>query len=179
MGHYKVVATYGRARVVFVVEAKNGRQATAKARHEAKGQGMNRILVNSVREFDEVVIEFAPLHEAPLTALGGTCDVVDWSTVYAGMARPHGVPVLSVDQINARIEEVRSRFVFFVPKPERSPLIAYELVGRVFIDDGVSGRQELYERSPFELAFLLYEWSVYVGCYSDEFDQFVEEIWVK
>ena len=179
MDQYKVIATYGLTRVVFVVEAKNGRQATVQARREAKASGMNRILVNSVKKLDEVVVEFAPLHEAPLSALGGTCDNTDWSTVYAGMARPRGVPALSVGQLNAKIEDVWGRFVFFTSKSDRPPLKAYELRGRFFLDDGVSGRQEIYERSLFELAMLLYEWSVYVGCYSDEFDQFVEEVWVK
>ena len=169
MDQYKIIATHGRTRVVFVVEAKNGRQATAQARREAKASGMNRILVNSVKKLDEVVVEFAPLYEAPLTALGGTCDNTDWNTVCAGMARAQSVPALSVDQLNAKIEDIWGRF-FFSPRPERPPLMAYELAGRVFVDDGVSGRQELYERSLFELAMLLYEWSVYVGCYSDEFD---------
>ena len=67
---------------------------------------MNRILVNSVRKLDEVVVEFAPLYEAPLTALGGTCDNTDWSTVCARRARPQGVPTLSVDQLNAMTHRV-------------------------------------------------------------------------
>ena len=65
----------------------------------------------------------------------------------------------------------------FVPRPDDSPLRAYEQDGRVFLDDGVSGRQELVARTPMELVMMLYEWATYVGYCSEDFDDFVDQCW--
>ena len=177
MNRYKIFATYKRKRVVFVASAATGAKAVAQARRMAKSQGMNHIFVNFVRLLDKVVVEYTPFHDAPLAALGGTCDNVDWGTMYAGMAPTWEVYALSVDNLNAKIESVWNRLICFAPRPDRPPLKAYEFGGKAFVDDGVSGRQELYERSPYELAMLVYDWLIYAGYYSDDLEQFIKESW--
>ena len=177
LNRYKIIATYKGERVTFKAIAANGRQAVAEARRIAKERGMKRIFVNSVKKLDNVTIQYTPFHEAPLNALGGTCDNIDWSEIYSGMTPPTEVPTLSVDEVNEKIENAWKLLVCFAPRPDQSPLKAYELGGKVFVDDGVSGRQELYEHSLPELAILVYEWSIYAGYYSDDFEVFVKESW--
>ena len=63
------------------------------------------------------------------------------------------------------------------PQAGESPLKAYDQDGRVFLDDGVSGRQELLAWTPMELMMMLYEWATYVGYCSDDFDVFVQDCW--
>ena len=80
-------------------------------------------------------------------------------------------------EINGRIENVWERMHVFVPKPDESPLKAHEQDGRCFLDDGLSGRQELLGRSPVELMLMMYEWATYAGYFSDDFNEFVENCW--
>ena len=177
MSRYKIVATYKGERLTFNTTATEGRKAVAEARRIAKERGMKRIFVNAVRKLDEVTIQYTPFHEAPLTAPGGTCDNLDWGQVYAGMTPPAEIPALSLDEVNTKIESAWKHLVCFTPRPDESPLKAYESGGKVFVDDGVSGRQELYERSLPELAMLMYDWLIYAGYYSDDFEQFIKESW--
>ena len=129
---YRVRATHKRQHVKFTVTVSSGKKATAEARRLAKGQGMNYIMVNYVMKLDKVLIGYAPFYEVPLNAMGGTYSGIDWRTVFAGKAQPAGVPILSVNETNARIEKVWGRVVSFVPRPDRAPLKAYEADGRVF-----------------------------------------------
>ena len=177
LNRYKIVATYKGEQLTFKATATNGRKAVVEARRIAKERGMKRIFVNSVRELDKVTIEYTPFHEAPLTAPGGTCDNLEWGQVYAGVTLPAELPTLTVNETNEKIESAWNHLICFTPRPDQSPLKAYELDGKVFVDDGVSGRQELYERSLPELAMLVYEWSIYAGYYSDDFEVFVKESW--
>ena len=177
MDRYKIGATQKGLSVEFTVQARNGRKAVVEARRIAKAQGTGRILVNYVRRLDKVTYEYAPFYDAPLATMGGPCHELDLATVFAGMVQPSTVPVLSVNELNAKIERVWDHLVCFVPRPDRSPLKAYGLDGRIFLDDGVSGRQELYQRSSCELAILLYDWLTYVGYYCDDFEQFTKELW--
>ena len=56
-------------------------------------------------------------------------------------------------------------------------LKAYEQGGRLFLDDGVSARQELLSRSPIDLVMMLYEWVTYAGDFSGDFEDFVQNCW--
>ena len=179
MNSYRIAATYRRERLTFKITADNGSQAVAEARRIARERGMKRIFVNSVRMLDKVSIQYTPSHQAPLNAPGGTCDNMDWSQIYSGITRTEETQTLSVHQVNEKIENAWKLLVCFAPRTDQSPLKAYELGGRVFVDDGMSGRQELYERSLPELAMLIYEWLIYAGYYSDDFEVFIKESWNK
>lgn len=175
---YRVVATYKQNRVGFTVTASTSRKAVAEARSISKAQGMSRIQVNYVKKLDDFVIVYHPFFDAPLTMLGGVCQDVDKEITYAERTSSDVVPTFSLAELNAKIENVWNHLVSFTPRPDRPPLRAYKLNGRIFVDDGFSGRQELYNRSPFELAMLLYDWVTYAGYYSDDFEQFVKESWL-
>ncbi len=142
----RVIATYKRSRAGFTVTAPTGKKAVAEARRIAKAQGMGRIQVNRVEMLDDFTITHNPFFDAPLTMLGGNCQETDTGITYAERTFADVVPTLSVTELNAKIENVWNHLVSFTPRPEGPPLKAYELKGRVFIDDGLSGRQELSQR---------------------------------
>ena len=162
----------------FHVEAHNGTKAVAEVRRLARDRGMNRIFVKQVQKLVRVEVEYKPCYGASLVALGGECLNIDWGTVQAGASVPTGITPLSVSEMNARIQAVWGNLPRFAPIPDSASLKVYELDGRVFLDDGVSGRQQLFHCSLFELGMLLYEWLTYVGYVCDEFDAFVEYYWV-
>ena len=175
---YKVGATYRGNHVVFTVEASTGPKAVAEARRQAKAQGMQFITVNYVRPVEQTIIRHGTEYGAPLTALGGTYNPSDTGIIHAGETTAgEGESVMSVDDINRRIRDVWERMVLFVPRPDGSPLKAYEQDGRIFLDDGESGRQELVARTPMELVMMLYEWATYAGYCSEDFDDFVDQCW--
>ena len=174
---FRVIATYRRNSVVFIVEATTGTKAVAEARRQAKTRGMKFIMVNSVKPVEQTVIRYSPEYGAPLTALGDPYIPSDIGVSYAGEAPCGEVGLLSLDEINDRIGNMWERMLVFVPRPDASPLKAYEQDGRFFLDDGSSGRQELLSRSPMELALMIYEWATYSGYCSDDFDVFVENCW--
>ena len=130
-------------------------------------------LVNYVRPMERTVIRYSTDYGAPLTALGGTSDLSDTVAMPAGELPATGETLPTVAEVNSRIGDMWAKMVTFVPRPEESPLKAYEQDGRVFLDDGVSGRQELLARTPMEL-MMMYEWATYVGHCSDDF---VEQCW--
>ncbi len=173
-GRYRVQATHRRRSIEFTVKAPDSKKAVAQARRMGKACGMNRILVHRVTELDDAIIEYTSFYGAPLIALGGEAGK---PPSRAGNSLPTGIPSLSVKELNTKIGDVWDRLVVFTPKPDHVQLKAYELDGRVFLDDGVSGRQELCERSSFELAMLLYEWITFAGYYCDDFSTFVEDYW--
>ena len=174
---YRVGTTYRGERVVFTVEATTGPKAAAEARRQARAQGMQPITVNYVRPVERTIFRYSPDCGAPLTALGDSCNLLYEGAVHAG--ETPGVPgtKLSVDEIKDRIRDVWERMVVFVPRPDEPPLKAYRQDGRVFLDDGINGRQELLDQSPMELVTMLYEWATYVGYSSDDFEDFVEICW--
>ena len=174
---FRVIATYQRNRVVFNVEATTGTKAVAEARRQAKTRGMKFIMVNSVRPVEQTVISHSAEFGAPLTSLGGSYIPPDTGVSYAGEPSCGRVGFLSLDEINDRIGKVWEHMQVFVPRPDESPLKAYELEGRFFLDDGLSGRQELLSRSSVELVLMIYEWATYTGYCSDDFDVFVENCW--
>ena len=163
--------------MAFTAEATTGSKAAAEARRQAKAQGMQSIMVSYVKPVEQTIFRYDPDYGAPLTTLGGSCNPLDMGTMYAGETPGIEETTLSVDEINKRIREVWERMVVFLPRPDEPPLKAYEQDGRVFLDDGVNGRQELLTRSPLELVMMLYEWATYVGYCSDDFDDFVEICW--
>ena len=174
---YKVTATHRRKRVIFTVEATTGSKTVAEARRQAKAQGVKFMVVNSIEPAEGTTIRYAADYGAPLTALGGTYDPSATGAIYAGET-PHAEDVtLSLEEINVRIRDVWERMVVFIPRPDEPPLKAYEQDGRVFLDDGVSGRQELFSGSPMELVMMLYDWATYVGYCSEDFDAFVGQCW--
>ena len=138
---------------------------------------MQFILVNYVRPRERTVIRYSTDYGAPLTALGGITDPQYAGNMHAGKFPQAKETTLSLAEINSRIRDVWNRMVVFAPRPDEPPLKAYEQDGRVFLDDGVSGRQELLERAPMELVMMLYEWATYVGYSSDDFDDFAEQCW--
>ena len=174
---YRVGATYRGKSVVFTAEATTGSKAVAEARRQAKAQGMQFITVNYVRSVEQTIIRYGTDYGAPLTALGGTYNPSDTGIIHAGETTVGEGEALSVGEINDRIRKVWEQMIVFVPRPEESPLKAYEQDGRVFLDDGVSGRQELLARTPMELVMMLYEWVTYVGYCSEDFDDFVDQCW--
>ena len=137
--------------MIFDVEATTGSKAVAEARHQAKACGMQFIQINSVTPAEKTVIRYSSEYGAPLTTLGGSYSPPDTGIIYSGEASIGEQEMLSLDEINDRIGTVWGRMVVLVPKPDEPPLKAYEQGGRVFLDDGVSGRQELLWRSPMEL----------------------------
>ena len=174
---YRVIATIRGRRETFLVDAASGGKASAKARQIARERGMGRIMVNSVTRLDEVEFNYEPSYTCPVNAPNGTCDV-QLAGIYAGWDRTAGnISKLTLDAINSRIAGVWERLVCFAPTPDTSPLLAYQVDGRVYLDDGTSGRQELYERTAVELALLVYEWMLYAGYYCGDFEDFIEESW--
>lgn len=176
---YRITASHKGQRVKFVVEARNGTKAVAKVRQQAKAVGMSRILVNSVRPLRELVIRHTTCFGAPLAVMGGESPHTDWGEAFAGGSLGTGLPFMALHEINAKIEEVWERLVCFKSVPSRPPLRAYQLGGRVFLDDGCSGRQELLEGTPMELAMLLCDWVIYAGYYCGEFEDFVADLWAR
>ena len=174
---YRVGATYQGEQVVFTVEATSGTKAVAEARQQARTQSMKFIMVNYVKPAERTIVRYGTDHGPPLTALGGTCNLPGTEAIYAGETHQVEELTLSVGEINDHIRNVWNRMVVFVPRPEEPLLKAYEQDGSVFLDDGVSGRQELLSRSPMELVMMLYEWATYVGYCSDDFGVFVENCW--
>lgn len=174
---FRVKATYRGKHAIFNVEATTGRKAVAEARRQAKAQEMQFIAVNSVTPVEKTVIGYSTEYGAPLTTLGGAYSPPGTGVIYAGETSKGENMFLSLDEINYHIGTVWERMVVFVPRPDEPPLKAYEQDGRVFLDDGVSGRQELLCRSPMELMLMVYEWSTYAGYCSEDFDVFVENWW--
>ena len=174
---YRVGATYRGERVVFTVEATTGPKAAAEARRQARAQGMQSITVNYVKPVERTIFRYSPDCGPPLTALGDSHNPPDIGAVHAGETPNVQGTKLSVDEINDRIRDVWERMVVFVPRPDEPPLKAYQQDGRVFLDDGVNGRQELLNRSPMELVTMMYEWATYVGYSSDDFEDFVDICW--
>ena len=163
--------------MIFKVEATTGSKAVAEARRQARVRGMQFIMVNSVTPVEKTVIKYSSEYGTPLTTPGGSDVSQDTGAIYAGEVSMGEQELLSLDEINDRIETVWERMVVFVPRPDDPPLKAYEQDGRVFLDDGISGRQELLSQTPTELMLMLYDWASYVGYYSDDFDVFVDECW--
>ena len=174
---YRITFTYKGRRLGFTVEARNGAKAEAEARRRSKALGMNRVFVNSVQCLDKFVFKSTTNYGAPLEALGGDCPDTNWATGFSGSSTTPGMPLLSLDEINGKIATAWDCLVCFKATPNKPPLIAYELGGRVFLDDGCSGRQELLNRSPFEIVMWLYEWMTYAGYTSNNFEDFIEECW--
>ena len=174
---YRVVATYRGEHVAFTVEATTGSKAVAEARRQAKAKGMQFIMVDWVKPVERTVVKSGTGYGPPLAALGGTYNPLETGFMYAGEAPGTEETTLCLEEINNRIRDVWERMVVFVPRPDEPPLKAYGLDGRVFLDDGASGRQELLERTPKELAMVLYDWATYVGYCSEDFDDFVDQCW--
>lgn len=175
--HFRVKATIRGMHVIFKVEATTGSKAVAEARRQARDRGMEFIMVNSVTPVEKTVISYSSEYGAPLTTLGGSDISPDIGAIFAGEIPKRGPDFLSLDEINNRIETVWERMVVFTPRPDDPPLKAYGLDGRVFLDDGINGRQELSSHTLIELMMMLYDWATYVGYYSDDFDVFVDECW--
>ena len=174
---YSVSYTYRGRKMQFRVDAASGAAAVTEVRRLAKAQGMNRIFVNQVRQLAKIVVEYKPTFATPLTELGGNDLNLNQYRNQAGASRPIDGLCMYIAEINAKIESVWANFAGFVSIPDSPPLKAYELGGRMFLDDGVSGRQELFDRSPFEVALLMYEWATYTGYICDDLDVFVEDYW--
>ena len=174
---YRITFTYKGRRLGFTVEARDGTKAEAEARRRSKALGMNRVLCNSVRSLDKFVFKSTTNYGAPLEVLGGDSPNTNWANEFAGIAATSGMPVLSLHEINGKIAAAWDHLVCFKATPNNPPLIAYELGGRMFLDDGCSGRQELRDRSLFEVVMWLYEWMTYAGYTSNNFEDFIEECW--
>lgn len=174
---YKVAATYRGEHVAFTVEATTGSKAVAEARRQARAKGIHFITVNWVKPVDRTVVKYDTGYGPPLAALGGTYNPLETGFIHAGETPTPQETPLALEEINGRIRDVWERMVVFAPRPNDPPLKAYDLDGRVFLDDGVSGRQELLERTPMELVMMLYDWVTYVGYCSEDFDDFVDQCW--
>lgn len=79
------------------------------------------------------------------------------------MANPG--PTLTVDEINAAIEDILGTDVL---------LQAVERDGHILLDDGASPTVDGDDLSRKELVILCYEWSVYVGRESGTFADFLD-----
>ena len=127
LNRYRVTATYKGKHLAFTVEADSGHKAQAEARRRAKVLGMNRIFVNQVGPTEKVVIKSTTNHGTPFAALGGERLNTDPGTEVAGGPVTPGMPILSLDEINAKIAAAWDRLVCFAPRPDCPPLKAYEL----------------------------------------------------
>ena len=174
---YRVGATYQGKPVVFNVVATTGPKAVAEARHQARTKGMKFIVVNYVNPVQQTIIMHGMDYGAPLTAMGGPCNISETESMYAGESSNVNTRTISVGEINDFIRRLWEWLVVFVPKPDAPPLKAYEQGGRVFLDDGVNSRQELLSRSPIDLVIMLYEWVTYTGYFSGDFEDFVQNYW--
>ena len=174
---YQVGATFQGEQVVFKVEATSGTKAVHEARRLARTQGMRFISVQYVKPKERTIVRYGMDYAPPLIALGGTCQFAGTEEIHAGETHKVEETTLSVGEINDHIGNVWNQMVVFSPRPEEPPLKAYEQDGHIFLDDGVSGRQELLMRTPMELIMMLYDWATYTGYCSDDFDVFVENCW--
>ena len=175
---YRVSATHQGESVVFNVEATTGTKAVAEARRQARLQGMKFIMVNQVTPVEPTIFRYDADSEDPLTARGGAnYNPPDTGALYAGKEPGTQLTTLSLNEITDRIQTVWDRMVVFTPRPDVSPLRAYEQNGRVYLDDGISGRLELLERTSLELVMVLYEWATYTGYSSEDFGEFVQQCW--
>ena len=174
---YRVEVTYNGERLVFRVTASGGPQAVKEARQLAKKHGMQRIMVNLVQPIEMVTFKYEADYAPPLLTLGGTATSFEATNAHAVDEDLTAETTLSADDVRRIIKHVWERMVVFVPKPHEPPLIAYELDGRVYLDDGISGRLELIAPTQIETVMLLYDWATYAGYCSEDYDEFIQQCW--
>ena len=170
--NFRVAATCRGQTLTLTVTAPDSRTAVARARQQAREQGMGRIMVRRVDPVPRTAIRHAAEYGPASTHLGapGPPGPPD-----AGAASI--TPDLTLDEIRGMIGEMWDRMISFTPRDETSPLTAAEIDGRIFLDDGASPRAELAERSRLELMLTLYDWAVYTGWTSNDLDAFLDECW--
>lgn len=150
MPTYLVTASAQGMMRSWPVEAPSGPKAQHAAREAARTEGWGRIMVHSVLPCRPVVDDDPER-------------LIDEEIAERLMANPG--PTLTVDEINAAIEDILGTDV---------PLQAVERDGHIFLDDGISPTVDGDDLSRKELVILCYEWSVYVGHESGTFADFLD-----